>query len=329
MDVVHLMRLIGVLLFSARLVRLVGRSVGMHCLSNPLERERVRRVRERRKERAGQKVKCNASVSLLPPLLPPFFRHFSYLNSTARSSTSFLARPFVPFFLSCLFFFFVFLNPQHLLLLTTSCDLQRFTSTNYPNMKITFGYIVALIYAHQLLLSTTTTIPLACASPLPQPINPAQAAQAAAIAAAAEAARRAAEMSGGGFSGGYGEPSVTPIATPGAGTATPEPAKEPVPQPPATGGASGNSLTSGGNWATNKMKMRKRAGLSGDDYISSHSLSMQTLEDTTGNNSPSVKSVPSPSSERSPFLERRRGILYERRGEFKEEVVSPKSPEEM
>ncbi|OAQ23734.1 hypothetical protein K457DRAFT_24779 [Linnemannia elongata AG-77] len=191
-------------------------------------------------------------------------------------------------------------------------------------MKITIGYIVALVYAHQLLLSSTTTIPLACASPVPQPMDPTEAAQAAAAIAAAEAARQAAEL----VKGGGGTPSDTPIATPGAGTAISDPAKKPTPQPPAAGGTSSNSLTSGGNWATNKMKMRKRAGLSGDDYISSHSLSTQTFEDTIENNTPSVNSLSSPSSSgRAPLLERRRGSLYERRGEPKEEVVSPKSPE--
>ncbi|KAK5822026.1 hypothetical protein F5H01DRAFT_364810 [Linnemannia elongata] len=202
-----------------------------------------------------------------------------------------------------------------------------------PIMKITIGYIVALVYAHQLLLSSTTTIPLACASPVPQPMDPTEAAQAAAAiaaaeaarqAAVAEAARQAAEL----VKGGGGTPSDTPIATPGAGTAISDPSKKPTPQPPAAGGTSGNSLTSGGNWATNKMKMRKRAGLSGDDYISSHSLSTQTFEDTIENNTPSVNSLSSPSSSgRAPLLERRRGSLYERRGEPKEEVVSPKSPE--
>ncbi|KAG9069068.1 hypothetical protein KI688_009959 [Linnemannia hyalina] len=143
-----------------------------------------------------------------------------------------------------------------------------------------------------------------------------RAAEAAAQRAAEAATQRAAEV-------------ATQRAAEAAGTATPSPAKGPAPQLPDTSGASGNYLTPGGNWATNKMKMRKRAGLSGEDYISSHYLSMQSLEDTTGNNTPSVKSVSSPSSSgRSPLLERRRGRLYERRSELKEEVVSPNSPEE-
>ncbi|KAF9541989.1 hypothetical protein EC957_002492 [Mortierella hygrophila] len=192
-------------------------------------------------------------------------------------------------------------------------------------MKITFGSIAALVFAHQLLLSTTTTILLACASPIPQSISPTQAAQAAQTAAAiaaAEAAQRAAEAA-------QRAAEAAQRATPGAGTATPDPVKKPESQLPDTDGAIGNYLTSGENWVTNKMKMRKRGGLSGEDYASSHSLSMESLEDTTGNNTPSVKSVSSPSSSgRSPLLERRRGRLYERRNnELKEEVVSPNSPE--
>ncbi|KAF9156197.1 hypothetical protein BG015_006782 [Linnemannia schmuckeri] len=202
-------------------------------------------------------------------------------------------------------------------------------------MKITFGYIALLVCAHQLILLTISTIPLTSASPIPKPIDPIQAAaEAAAAAGAAEAARQAKQMLEGGFSGGGGKPSDTPISTPGPGSPnpppessyTPDPVKTPPP-PPAAGGASRNSLRMGGNWATNKMK--KRLGLSGDDYISSHSLSMQTLEDTSGNNAPLVNSVSLPSSlGRSPLLERRGG-LYERRGsgELKEEVVSPKFPE--
>ncbi|KAK3826353.1 MAG: hypothetical protein JOS17DRAFT_818675 [Linnemannia elongata] len=313
-----------------------NQSVGRHpLLVQPLgEREREQECDEweRSEEMAGQKSKYNASESVLTflPLALSFFHHgrpsFSYLNSITRSSASPPCATFRPF-LSFIRFFHHDNSSSTPRLAVSSNSIQQII----PTMKITFGYIAALVFAHQLLLSTTTTIPLACASPIPEPVDPVQAAQAAAAIAAAEAARRAAELlkvGGSGFSGGGGSPSDTPIATPRAGTVTPDPVKNPAPQFPAAGDASGNSLTSGGNWATNKMKMRKRAGLSGDDYISSHSLSTQTLEDTTEYDTPSVSSMTSPSSSgRSPLLERRRRRLYERRRELKEEVVSPNSPE--